>query len=48
MFIQVITGKVKDPAGFRRASDRWDAELRPGAKGTSVAPVASLMMDGSS
>jgi hypothetical protein len=33
MFIQVITGKVTDAVGFKRASDRWDTELRPGAKG---------------
>ena len=33
MFIQVITGKVKDREGFQRQSDRWNNELRPGAKG---------------
>lgn len=33
MFIQVITGNVTDEKEFNRVADRWDAELRPGAKG---------------
>ena len=33
MFIQVITGKVTDPEGFQQQSERWNADLRPGAKG---------------
>jgi hypothetical protein len=33
MFIQVIRGKVKDAAALRAASERWEAELKPGAKG---------------
>ena len=33
MFVQVISGKVKDEAGFRKAMDRWVDELKPGAKG---------------
>jgi hypothetical protein len=33
MFIQVITGKVKDAAGFQKESERWNTKLRPGAKG---------------
>ncbi|MEO5839821.1 MAG: hypothetical protein ABIQ73_15730 [Acidimicrobiales bacterium] len=33
MFIQVIRGNVTDADEFRRTSDKWDAELRPGAKG---------------
>lgn len=33
MFIQVITGKVTDEKEFNRVADRWDAELRPAAKG---------------
>ena len=33
MFIQVITGKVNDAEGLRRQGDRWEVELRPGAKG---------------
>jgi hypothetical protein len=33
MFVQVITGKTKDPAGVRRQDERWRAEVMPGAKG---------------
>lgn len=33
MFIQVIQGKTSDAASLRRQSDRWDEELKPGAKG---------------
>ena len=33
MFVQVITGKTKDPAGVRRQDERWRAEVLPGAKG---------------
>ncbi len=33
MFIQVITGKVKDREGLRRQVDRWESEVRPGATG---------------
>jgi hypothetical protein len=33
MFIQVIRGRVKDAAGVRKELDRWNEELRPGAKG---------------
>jgi hypothetical protein len=33
MFIQVITGKVTDEKEFKRVAERWDTELRPGAKG---------------
>jgi hypothetical protein len=33
MFVQIIEGKVSDPAGLRRQLDRWQAELRPGASG---------------
>jgi hypothetical protein len=33
MFIQVIRGNVTDAGEFRRLSEKWDAELRPGAKG---------------
>ena len=45
MFIQVITGKVKDAAGFQRESDRWNSELRPGAKGF-LGGTAGLTDDG--
>jgi hypothetical protein len=33
MFVQVIKGKVTDPEGVQRLGDRWNAELRPGARG---------------
>jgi len=33
MFVQVIQGKTKDPAGLRRQMDRWQKELMGGAKG---------------
>jgi hypothetical protein len=33
MFVQVIEGRVADPAALRRQFDRWNTELRPGAKG---------------
>lgn len=33
MFIQVIRGKVKDPAAMRAATESWETELKPGAKG---------------
>ena len=33
MFIQVVRGKVKDAAATRAASQEWQSELAPGAKG---------------
>jgi hypothetical protein len=33
MFVQIIEGKVSDKAGLRRQLDRWQSDLRPGAKG---------------
>jgi hypothetical protein len=33
MFVQVIQGKIDDPAGLRRQMERWQAELQSGAKG---------------
>jgi len=33
MFIQVIRGKLADEAGFRKAIDRFDTEVKPGAIG---------------
>jgi len=33
VFIQLIKAKVKDREGVQRLSDRWMAELRPGAEG---------------
>lgn len=33
MFVQVIQGQVADREALRRQFDRWNEELRPGAKG---------------
>jgi hypothetical protein len=33
MFAQVIVGKTKDGAAMQATAERWNAELRPGAKG---------------
>ncbi|MDQ3646961.1 MAG: hypothetical protein M3345_08530 [Actinomycetota bacterium] len=33
MFVQVIQGKAKDPAGLKKQWDRWDQEIKPGASG---------------
>jgi hypothetical protein len=33
MFIQVISGKTSDPEAFLRQGEKWEQELRPGAKG---------------
>jgi hypothetical protein len=33
MFVQVIQGKTDDAAGLRRQFDRWQKELKAGAKG---------------
>jgi hypothetical protein len=33
MFIQVITGQVADPHGLEAVFDRWQSDVRPGAKG---------------
>jgi hypothetical protein len=33
MFVQVISGRVADPAGLKQALDRWASELAPGASG---------------
>jgi hypothetical protein len=33
MWVQVIQGKTKDPAGLRKQLDRWREEMRPNAKG---------------
>ena len=45
MFIQVIQGKVKDEAGLRRAMDRWQEELMPGAIGF-LGTTAGFTADG--
>ena len=33
MFVQVIQGRAKDAAGLRKQTERWDEEVKPGAKG---------------
>ena len=33
MFIQVISGTVKDVDAMEAAADRWQEEVRPGATG---------------
>jgi hypothetical protein len=33
MFVQVIQGKAKDPAGLRKQWERWDQEIKPSAQG---------------
>ena len=33
MFIQVISGKVKDADAMQRHADKWQTDLRPGATG---------------
>ena len=33
MFAQVIRAKTSSPESFRQMQDKWDKELRPGAKG---------------
>lgn len=45
MFVQVITGKVSDPAQVRAALDRWMQELAPGADGW-LGSTAGVTEDG--
>ena len=33
MFIQVIEGRAKDPAGLKKQFEKWGEELQPGAEG---------------
>lgn len=33
MFVQIIKGKASDPAKFRKQTERWRDEVRPGAVG---------------
>lgn len=33
MFVQMIEGRTTDAEGLRRQGERWQADLRPGAKG---------------
>ncbi|MGH2729698.1 MAG: hypothetical protein ACRDJI_03735 [Actinomycetota bacterium] len=45
MFVQVIQGKAKDPAGLRKQWERWDQELKPAAKGY-LGSTAGVTADG--
>jgi hypothetical protein len=45
MFIQVVEGRVGDPAGLRSALDRWKEELAPGADGW-LGATAGVTADG--
>lgn len=45
MFIQVIQGTTKDPEGLLRQFDRWQEEIRPGAKGY-LGSTAGVTEDG--
>ena len=33
MFVQVIQGRATDPQGLKKQAERWDEEVKPGAKG---------------
>jgi hypothetical protein len=45
MFIQVIEGKVSDPAAVRAAVERWQTDLAPGAEGW-LGTTAGVTSDG--
>jgi len=45
MFVQVIQGKAKDPAGLRKQWERWDQEIKPGANGY-LGSTAGVTADG--
>ena len=45
MFIQVIQGKAKDPAGLRKQWEKWDQELKPNADGF-LGSTAGVTADG--
>ena len=45
MFVQVIKGKVSDPAAVRAHMDRWVDELSPGAQGW-LGSTAGIAADG--
>lgn len=33
MFVQIVQGRATDPQGLKKQSERWDEEIKPGAKG---------------
>lgn len=45
MFVQVIQGKAKDPAGLRKQWEKWDQELKPSAQGY-LGSTAGVTADG--
>ncbi|MGH2753510.1 MAG: hypothetical protein ACRDLB_03685 [Actinomycetota bacterium] len=45
MFVQVIQGKAKDPAGLRKQWERWDQEIKPKAQGF-LGSTAGVTADG--
>ena len=45
MFVQVIQGKAKDPAGLKKQWERWDQELKPQASGY-LGGTAGVTADG--
>ena len=45
MFVQVIQGKAKDPAGLKKQWERWDQELKPDATGY-LGSTAGVTADG--
>ncbi|MDP8977102.1 MAG: hypothetical protein M3N17_00680 [Actinomycetota bacterium] len=45
MFIQVIQGRVREPAGLRRRIDDWNRDLAPGAEGW-LGTTAGVTQDG--
>ena len=45
MFVQVIEGKTKDPAGIVEKAEQWQRDLRPGATGY-LGSTAGVTADG--
>jgi hypothetical protein len=45
MFVQVIQGKTNDAEGFNRQIERWQTELKPGAKGY-LGSTGGVALDG--
>jgi hypothetical protein len=45
MFVQVIQGRATDPAGLKKQWDRWDQEIKPGARGF-IGSTAGITPDG--
>ena len=45
MFVQVIQGKAKDPAGLKKQWERWDQEIRPQSTGY-LGGTAGVTADG--